>query len=301
MGLFDGLIFLKLIAVLVLYLFLPLNAISYYFFRRSSRMVEIERILEVLLLDPRYELGYRKSILDEFSGFHIFYSVVYSSVLSIVGLAMVFLGSELFPLGEFPAIELGVNVFFPAHGSRFIWCMAFLGAYVWGLENIYRRSGRKDLRPRIYDTLSLRIIFVPLVAMLLYNTYTALATTEALEPSALGKAWPLLAFLIGMFPQRAINWVTEQLLMNKIPGYFQSSPIRHLTVREAPLEMIEGIKEMDIERLEEVDIESCYDMAAADPIQILLYTPFNPQQLIDWILQLIFKGLWSDKINFNYL
>jgi hypothetical protein len=57
------------------------------------------------------------------------------------------------------------------------------------------------------------------------------------------------------------------------------------SVREAPLEMIEGIELHDVLRLEELGIETCYDLATADAIPLTLRTPYSARQLIDWILQ----------------
>ena len=57
------------------------------------------------------------------------------------------------------------------------------------------------------------------------------------------------------------------------------------SVRSAPLEMIEGIKSDDVMRLEEVGIDTCYDLATADFVPLLLHTPYGARELVDWILQ----------------
>ena len=38
-------------------------------------------------------------------------------------------------------------------------------------------------------------------------------------------------------------------------------------------------------RLEEIGIDTCYDLATADFVPLLLKTPYSARQLIDWILQ----------------
>jgi len=45
---FGFIIVFKLIGVIVLYLFLPLTALTYYFSRRPRRVAELERILSIL-------------------------------------------------------------------------------------------------------------------------------------------------------------------------------------------------------------------------------------------------------------
>ena len=49
--------------------------------------------------------------------------------------------------------------------------------------------------------------------------------------------------------------------------------------------MIEGIEAHDILRLEELGVDTCYDLATADFVPLLLKTPYSGRQLIDWILQ----------------
>jgi predicted RecB family nuclease len=56
-------------------------------------------------------------------------------------------------------------------------------------------------------------------------------------------------------------------------------------VRRAPLEMVEGIEIHDSLRLEELGIDTCYDLATVDFVPLMLKTPYSARQLIDWILQ----------------
>ena len=49
--------------------------------------------------------------------------------------------------------------------------------------------------------------------------------------------------------------------------------------------MVEGIETHDSLRLEEVGIDTCYDLATADFVPLMLKTPYSARQLIDWILQ----------------
>ena len=49
--------------------------------------------------------------------------------------------------------------------------------------------------------------------------------------------------------------------------------------------MIEGVESHDTLRMEELGIDSCYDLATADFVPLLLKTPYSARQLIDWILQ----------------
>ena len=53
---------------------------------------------------------------------------------------------------------------------------------------------------------------------------------------------PAVSFMIGMFPQRGIYWITERIKI--------LSPKTHEAVRELPLDMIEGVEVYDKIRLQ---------------------------------------------------
>lgn len=276
----------QVIGVAVMSLFLPLNALTYYLFRQHRQAFEVDRILAVLSLDPKYELAYRKAYSNETSGHYFLWSVSYASVVSCLGLMLLFLGSEFFPQGEFPPMLLGGEVTspapdsgtvvkFPAEGSRLIAGMAFLGAYIWGFQYILRRYTLNDLTPDVYYNLIMRMILATLVAVIIYNAYDAIADGDG--EGLTSKVWPVLAFMIGMFPQRGLYWLTERLPL-------MSSEVSD-SVRDAPLEMIEGIESQDKLRLRELGIDTCYDLAVVDFVPLILNTPYGARQLIDWILQ----------------
>jgi len=83
--------------------------------------------------------------------------------------------------------------------------------------------------------------------------------------------------MLGMFPQRGIKW-----MMSKATTLTSEN---HTSVRNLPLEMVEGLTAYDKDRLQELGIDSCYDLATADFIPMLLKTPYGSRELIDWLLQ----------------
>ena len=269
---FVSMIFFKMMAVIVFYLFLPLAALTYYFSRRPRRLAETERILSKLKIDPAYRRVYEPETLS-----YYLWAIAYASVVSGVGLMLLFLGTEIgFPQGEFPAVELG-NVEFPQKGSRLVCGMAFLGAYLWGFQHVFRRYSLNDLIPSVFYNLSMRMILSSTIAVVIYNAYSALAGRGDSDGGITANLWPGLGFLIGMFPQRGLRFLT-----GRIP-FFSGKP--DPSVRETPLEMIEGIEPHDILILEELGIDSCYDLSNADFVPLVLRTPYSARQLIDWILQ----------------
>jgi hypothetical protein len=272
----------KVIVLLVLALFLPLTSLTYYVFRRRRRIYEVERIFAILHIDPAYQRAYE----DENAGRYYLWAVGYTSVVASLGLMLLFLGPEL-GVDEFLRVQVGTqtttateSLGFPQRGSRLVVGMAFLGAYLWGLQHVLRRYVLNDLRPSVYYGLSLRLILAASTVLVLYNAYVTLAgggTAGSGSGGAMAShVWPALAFLIGTFPQRGLRWLTDRLPM--------MAPETE-SVRRAPLEMVEGIELHDSLRLEELGIDTYYDLATADFVPLILKTPYSARQLIDWILQ----------------
>ena len=202
-------------------------------------------------------------------------AVIYVSMVSCVGLIILLMASDKGGLPEFNWGTLG-DVTFPKPGSRLIFGMAFLGAYVWGLQYIFQRYSLNDLTPSVYYNLGVRMIFASLTALVLFNATEAFALGDG-NDEALSKVWPAIAFLIGMFPRRGIRWFTERIPL--------LSSQNHPSLRKTSLEMIEGLGSYDSIRLEEQGIDTCYDLATADFVPLMLKTPYSARQIVDWILQ----------------
>ena len=253
-------------------MFLPLTAFTYHFSRRRRRMVEVARMLSLLKVDPDYAKAYEAETL-----FSYVWALLYASIIAGFGLALLFFSVDIGLVdAEFPTFALA-GVDFPQRGSRIVFAMAFLGAYLSGLQHIYRRYAANDLSPTLYYGLAMRIILASVVAVILYNAYSALAGAGDSDGGITANIWPALAFVIGIFPQRGLRWMSDK---NPL-----LSTGNDPSVRPAPLEMIEGMEAHDVIRLEELGIDNCYDLATADFIPVLLKTPYSARQLIDWILQ----------------
>jgi hypothetical protein len=121
------------------------------------------------------------------------------------------------------------------------------------------------------------MILAATVALVIYNAFSSMAGAEGSNGGVTWNIWPALAFMIGTFPRRGLNWLSD-----RIPMLSQSADP---SVRQAPLDMIEGITIHDRMRLEEEGIDTCYDLAAADFVPLILKTPYGARELVDWILQ----------------
>jgi hypothetical protein len=274
----------KLFVVFVLYLFVPLSALTYYFSRRKRRVIEVDRILSLLNVDPAYRKAYEQDALTSY-----LWSVLYLSIVSGIGLVLLLFSREIgLANGEFPVVTIR-EVEFPQHGSRLVFAMAFLGVYLSVLQHLYRRYATTDLPPTIYYGSSIRIVMAAVVALVIYNAYSALSGGSDSEGGITSTIWPALAFMIGVFPQRGLRWLTDRIPMLSSQG--------DSLVRPAPLEMIEGVESHDVLRLEELGIDTCYDLATVDFVPLLLKTPYSARQLIDWILQAKLCAYFGDTTN----
>ena len=269
---------IKLVALIVIYLFVPLSALTYYVFRRDRHQTKVERVLRVLEVDERDGAPYKAP----YPGRYLLVSVMYCSIVAMVGLAALLFSQniEVF-IGIDASIAPEERPRFPVDDSLLMLGMAFLGAYLWGSQYVFRRYVSDDLNPSVFYGLSVRMLLAGALAVVIFNAYEALAGSgggAAEMQQGVGKTmWPALAFVLGMFPQRGLSW-----LRSRIPIF---SPESDPTVRHMPLEMIEGVSVHDRLRLEECDIDSCYDLASTDFVPLAMNTPYSARQLIDWMLQ----------------
>ena len=265
---------IKLLALIVIYLFLPLSALTYYYFRRQRHLAKVERILRVLAVDARDRGSYDTA----YPGVHLLLAVIYSSIVSIVGLAALMFNEHMEKtLGLVPSTN-AKGMVFPVDDSLLMLGMAFLGAYLWGIQYVFRRYVADDLSPGVFYGLSMRMLLAGALAVVIFNGYEALAGGGGETNQGIGRTmWPALAFVLGMFPQRGLAWLRE-----KIPMF---SPEKDPTVRHLPLEMVEGISIHDRLRLEECGIDSCHNLATTDFVPLAIGTPYSARTLIDWMLQ----------------
>lgn len=279
----------RLILIVILMLFIPFTAMSFYFVRRDVRRRELRENCRALGLDyEHYYHIYKRETREA----HFLYAVCFTSVITMLGLTAILLGKELkldeganlllmgvFTGDEPQAVEDSQT------GPLLFFGMAFLGAYLWGLQNILQRYFTNDLVPGVYYGLGTRMIFAAIIALIIFHLLPDAGDEESIGSGML----PALAFLIGMFPQRALQYMTEKVNVLSSPSDIQN--------RELPLELIQGISVSDKLRLKEEGVESCYDLANSDFVQLLFTTPFQPLELVDWQLQSRLVVFFGDSVD----
>ena len=147
--------------------------------------------------------------------------------------------------------------------------LAFLGAYFFSLQMLFRRYVLKDLGGSAYVAVSIRIILA------------VIGTWILMVVGGLDEKYLLVAgFVFGVFPR--VIWQIVASIFKKTAGIIVPSMISQL-----PLSDLDGLTVWHEARLEEEDIENIPNMATADLVELLLNTRLPPERIIDWTDQAI--------------
>lgn len=179
---------------------------------------------------------------------------------------------------------------------------AFLGAYVYALGALLRGYVRRDLRPKSYTDITVRIVTVVALAWLLQVFF------PDDEPVLL-----VFAFATGLVPQIAFTLLREAIQSSGAtgsggrleerwkrlwrrdvkdqPDSGQSSAPENLPVSDLddplPLTQLEGIDLYDRARLASEGITNIEALAHSDLIELLVQTRIPAPRLVDWVDQSI--------------
>ncbi len=298
-------IIVKLIIVFLLVSYLPLITYSFYKDRHKYRDKEIHLLIEKVKLEHDF------AALHSQDDQHLIISVIFASLISFFGLSTLFFAcdiqafrepnlllggihvAKLLTLEALPqSIENKQSIFIYQQQALFVFGMAFLGAYLWGLQYFIRRFFMNDLISGAFFQFAIRMLFSAVIALLIFHSIDSLIETvpgeQAKTDSKLSSLLPVIAFFIGMFPQKGVKWLSSKL------NFMSNSS--HPSIRDLPLSMIEGLSEYHIYRLEEAGIDNCFNLANCDFITLLLKTPYDSREIIDWILQAKMCVRFGDKV-----
>ena len=150
--------------------------------------------------------------------------------------------------------------------------LAFLGAYFFSLQMLFRRYVLKDLRGSAYVAVSVRIILAVI------GIWILMAVGD--EISLSHEQLLVAGFVFGVFPR--VIWQVVESVFKKVGGLVVPSMISQLPVSD-----LDGLTVWHEARLEEEDIENIPNMATADLVELLLNTRLPPERIIDWTDQAI--------------
>jgi hypothetical protein len=153
---------------------------------------------------------------------------------------------------------------------------AFLGAYFFTLQMLFRRFVRRDLGPNAFVAVCLRIVLAVIAV------WVAIEALYIMDPDISSGVIHVAAFAIGAFP--LIVWQLVVGIVKRIPGVSVALPNLKTAL---PLSDLDGLSVWHEARLEEEDIENIPNMANADIVDLMLNTRFPPHRIIDWVDQAI--------------
>lgn len=296
---------LGMAGVLVLAGFMPFSAYSFFKYRLPKKSKQYDKMLK--------SLGYRRDedapayvpkLDEEFHKRDYYAPVAFATVIVMLGAIILVFGGDLLRqigmvVGKDGKLPDHVNLLLqgpslaavpnqrPAVLGMLVMGLAFAGAYIWSVQNLFRRLATLDLSPGVYYSVGVRIIFSIFVALMLYY---ALASDPADSHGDAGRAATIAiaAFIAGIFPQRALQFLKEKTEAFMSPARDKADPL--------PLEMIEGIESFEKLRLAEVGIDNAQNLGKAHFLELIIRTPFNPREVIDWIGQARLYLFFKDEV-----
>ena len=151
----------------------------------------------------------------------------------------------------------------------------FVGAYFFTINMILRRYMRRDLKPKAYSHISVRILVVIILAWVL-----------SLVP--LGQPWLLAtAFLAGIVPDTFLTFIQETV-RRQLTKDGSSERTWFVSLREKhPLTNLDGIDLYDRARLLDEGVANIESLAHHDFIDLVLETRIPVPRLVDWVDQAI--------------
>lgn len=182
---------------------------------------------------------------------------------------------------------------------------AFLGAYFFGIQMLFRRFVRRDLGANAYFAFSNRIILAVIgvwVAIAAYAFLLDLAGKASagnfrnilLSSNNQPADWPweflVVAFVLGVFPRTL--WQLIGAVFSK--WSFVKAKIPTIEAKQ-PLSELDGLTIWHESRLEEEDVENVPNMATVDIVDIMLHTQIPAERLVGWIDQAILYSVLGPK------
>lgn len=161
---------------------------------------------------------------------------------------------------------------------------AYLGAYLYSLIELIRRYNTLDLQPQVYASILVRmvaaIILVFVGAATIFNAPSSYQSPTAAPGYATIWLPGVVAFVIGAFPSRGIDWF-RRLADPVLTGRTMATP------NTLPIDNLQGMSPWHASRLEQLGIDDAQNLAGIDLRKLLLTTQFDTQVVVNWVDQAI--------------
>jgi len=273
-------LYFKIALILLLSASMIVTAVSFLRFRIKKKQAEYEKLIGVLGISNDEAEFSTRAIGEEYASGDYVLPVTFATIVCLFGFSSLLFGADMVSLNPSKSNMVLTGMLTKSSAelqqlrwqSQLVLSMAFLGAFIWSMQNIIRRLITGDLSPSTYYSTGLRMIFASLLSLILSFFLEVFPTANYTR-----EIMPVIAFLTGMLPDNVLVYLRERISI--------FSNHNNERCHDLPLQMIEGINIFHKVRLGEVGIDNAQNLAEANVIELLLKTPFNPNQLIDWIAQ----------------
>ncbi len=246
--------------------FMPLSAMTFFFYSLDKKEKDFGKALR--------DMGIQSSrkVRDTYRAGHYLLPLFFVTFICFLSMFFILFADNFLAINGDSLLltgadfGMGDNQFLMRRSAVAIG-FAFLGGFIWSATNIVRRLIEYDLSPNVYYTAGIRIILAGTVSV----------TLSFLLPDLTENALPAISLLAGMFPERVLNWFIDKY-KNFIDG-------DRILDKQMAIENIEGVSVSHKERLREIGIDNAQNLAETSFLQLLIKTPFETRQLLDWIGQ----------------
>ncbi len=277
LSIFEGLstigVFGRILFITIISVFMPLTAISFFRYMMPKKEKEYKKALDDMKIKSNRKVSDSHSPLRyvlpvSFASLICFFAMVY---INFADQAAAGVSDSLLLTGAY----FGEGNSSLVRQSMVVLGYAFLGGFLWSASNIIRRLVANDLSPSVYYSAGIRILLASATALVFSFILGAKGADAGVVN--LKSSLAALAFLTGMFPERILQYL--------IKLFQQFINPEEINANQLSLYRIQGISMQHKERLEEVGIDNAQNLATTSLTQLLIDTPYQSRQLLDWIGQ----------------
>lgn len=205
--------------------------------------------------------------------------IIVATILISLGWTVLVLGTSSHDFGDDTELFELLNPDPSAAG------MAFLGSYFFAVYLVLRAYFRGDLRPKLYNQVTARLVVVVVVAYLLNVLYSSGSENRLL--------W-IAAFLAGIVPNTVLRGVGLAVTSPIAEHGWLGGAVRSAFAAPRSLVRIDGIDLYESARLESEGINDVTSLAKTALVSTMINTRLPIERLVDWTDQAILLTLIGD-------
>ncbi|MDJ0807069.1 MAG: hypothetical protein QNJ78_09580 [Gammaproteobacteria bacterium] len=270
--------------------FMPVTLLSFLLVRRTKKAVEFARVVDMLAIAEDVAEFARNRVAEQYAARDFRMPMLFAWLVAILGFVSLLFGADMVVEheGKVNFLLTGISQADPdilqsmRVQNMAVMSLAFIGAFLWSTQCILHRLNAGDLAPSVYFNAGTRMILTPMISLMCAHLINGFEVLHGMQAGL-----PVIAFLVGWFPSRALIFLKEQF-----PLIFRSQR----NADSLPLNMVEGVHTYDRARLNELGIVDAQNLANANFIELVVRTAFNPGQIIDWIGQASLYVYFKDDI-----